>query len=152
MPSIYSNIDLERKLSIIKKSLYDDGFYSSQVVCRIKHTTGGDDIFDLDGETTVTDTVINVIVERGPLIFQYNNQIEVADGDIKLTVRRDDMIYVNKADEIWIGVDIVDNIPVYTDSTGYNFTEGKNYIVRSKKPSILGLDEIYILKMNGELE
>ena len=152
MPQFYGNCDLERKFKIIKDGLYTDGFYSSSIICRVIVTTGGDDIYDLAGTVTITDTVISAIVERGPIIYDYNNQIEVASGDIRLTVRTSDSSYVDASQEIWIDTDLLNGLPIYESETTKKFTEGKDYIIRSKKPSIFGLDDIYILKMNGELE
>lgn len=144
------NTDINRKFTNIKNNLYSGGLYSDEVVCRVKTTTGGDDIFDLDSTTTLSDTVVNAIVERGPIINNYNNMIEVADRDIKLTVRTQDAQYVDNANEIWLD-QCVNGAPIYDDDILKTFADGECYVVRSKKPSIYGLDDIYILGLKGEL-
>ena len=145
------NCDINRKFENIKDDLYNGGLYSDQIVCRVKTTTGGDDIFDLDGTTSITDTVVNAIVERGPIINNYNNMIEVADRDIKLTVREEDAQYIDNAQEIWIDQTIVDGVPIYENDTLKTFASGEAYIERSDKPSIYNHDRIYIMGLKGEL-
>jgi len=152
LPYFYNDADLTRKFRIIKNNLYSDGFYRDKVVCRAIETTDGDDIYDRDAVIEITDVVVNAIVEHGPIFNTYNNMVEIENADIKLTVRADDSIYINSANEIWIGCTIVGSLPLYSNETTKEISQGSSYIVRSKKPSIQNLDDIYILGLKGNLE
>jgi hypothetical protein len=153
MAYLYSECDLTRKFRTIKNSLYKDGFYRDKVVCRNISVVGkaDDDIYEENTTYKITDIVVDAIAEPGVIFNNFNNMIEVESGDIRLTVREEDGSVIEDAESIWVGVDVNDDIPLYDDDVTKEFTQGVSYKIKSKKPSIMGLDEIYILGLSGGL-
>ena len=151
MAYLFSNTDLDRKFKIVKDNLYKDEFYNDKILCRYINVEGGDDIYDRDSSQTVTDKIIQGILERGVIFNNYTNMIEVADGDIRLAIRSEDSEILDEADEIWIDFDYFEKSPIYHNYTTKELTQGSAYIIKSKKPSIRHLDDIYILGLKGKL-
>ena len=156
MTSIYSNVDLLRKMTTIKDRLYTDGFYNTKLVLRTKTETIIDnDPFKVNNTTVITDNVIDCIAEKNPEYRNFGKSLEVFSGDVRLTVRSTDKNLVIKADELWLEVDIIgtDTI-IYDNVITKTFTKGIEYSINSRKPSILEYDEIFVLrevgKLNGE--
>lgn len=153
MVNYYSNEDLTRKFTILKTKLYDDGFYRDKVVCRniVSEDVAYDDIFEENVEYITNDIIVNAIVEPGVIFNNFNNQVEVENGDIRLTVRETDASTIENAEAIWIDVAFNNNQPIYKNETTKEFTQGIAYKIKSRKDSVMELDRIYILGLSGAL-
>ena len=152
MTSIYSNTDLQRKMAGIKDRLFSDGFYDSKVVARYKtETVVNTDPFKVNNTSVITDYVVTCIAEKNPEYINYGQTIETFNGDVRLTVRNTDKDLIINANELWLGIDITDNTIIYEDSNLKTFSKGINYAVNSRKPSVLGYDEIFVLRQVGKL-
>ena len=152
---IYSKSDLQRKMNTIKDRLYKDGFYDSKVVVRyLTETVTNDDPFKVKNTNTITDYIIDCIIEKNPEYVDYNKSIEAYSGNIRLTLRKEERELFEKANEIWVDVEFnINGSIIY--KTENVFSQGVRYEISSKKPSILEYDQIYMLKemskLNGEI-
>lgn len=155
MANLYSKSDLQRKMNLIKDRLFTDGFYDSKVVVRyLTETVTNDDPFKVKNTNTITDYIIECIIEKNPEYVDYNKTIEAYNGNIRLTLRKEERELFEKANEIWVDVDFNANGAIIYESVNV-FTQGIRYEISNKKPSILEYDQIYILKeaskLNGEI-
>ncbi|MDD4804009.1 MAG: hypothetical protein PHN69_02440 [Candidatus Pacebacteria bacterium] len=151
MPSIYSKKDLQRKINSIKDRLYKDGFYDSKVVVRyLTETVVNDDPFKVKNTNEIKDYIIECIIEKNPEYVDYNKTIEAYNGNIRVTLRKEDRELFEQANEIWVDVDFNVNGAINYETENV-FTQGIRYTISNKKPSILEYDQIYILKEMGKL-
>ena len=151
MPSIYSKSDLQIKMNTIKDRLYKDGFYDSKVVVRyLTEVVTNDDPFKVKNTNTITDYIIDCIIEKNPEYVDYNKSIESYSGNIRLTLRKEDRELFEQANEIWVDVDFNVNGAIMYESENV-FSQGIRYEISNKKPSILEYDQIYMLKEMGKL-
>ena len=152
MATIYSRPDILRKITNIKTNLRNDGFYDTKVVLRKKVVTENyDDPFETKETVAITDYIVDAIVEYGSEFVSYNRVVETFNGSAKMTVKSGDKFRVLSATEVWIGVEIYNNTKIIYSGTSMNFTMGTQYEIGSHKPSIYGLDEIFVIKEVGML-
>lgn len=145
--------DIDRKIKCFKKQLQNSGYYNTKVVVRTKtFTAGTDDVFKSDyTNNTITDKVVDCIVEYGPEIHTYDNYVETIDGDIRLSTLIENESCLDDANEIWIGVKFNSNNKIVYDSDNVTFTQGTMYKIKSTKKSMFEEEMIYILKTGGKL-
>jgi hypothetical protein len=138
-------------MNTIKDRLYKDGFYDSKVVVRyLTEVVTNDDPFKVKNTNTITDYIIDCIIEKNPEYVDYNKSIESYSGNIRLTLRKEDRELFEQANEIWVDVDFNVNGAIMYESENV-FSQGIRYEISNKKPSILEYDQIYMLKEMGKL-
>ncbi len=151
MTSIYSKKDLQRKINTIKDRLYKDGFYDSKIVLRYKKVTVvNDDPFQVNNTSTITDHIVECIAEKNFEYVTYGKTVESYSGDLRVTIRKSDLELMLNATEIWYDVEFNVNGNIKYDGATKNFTKGVRYNIKSRKPSILEYDEIFILSEMGK--
>ena len=126
----FANADINRKLSTFKGRLWADGFYTDSIVCKIITTATGSGFFDRSATTSATAKTIQCIAEYGPSFVTNDNVVETINADVRLTVRLVDASSITNASELWIS-DI-------------------KYKVKSRRPAMFGIDEIFLLTIVGK--
>lgn len=142
MVDIFSYNDFNRKISDIKDSLYDDGFYNTLVAVKNRTISGASGYFNRSANITYTSSVVYAIVEYGPDYESNDNIIRTQEGDVSITVRSTDANTIESADEIWLNT---------TNSNGIvtSYDKAVQYAIRSNKPSLFGNDKIFICNIAG---
>jgi hypothetical protein len=151
MASIYSKPDLQRKINTIKDRLYTDGFYDSKIVLRYRAVTVvDDDPFQVNNTSTITDYIVDCIAEKNFEYVTYGKTVESYSGDLRVTVKNANIELMVEATEIWYDVEFNTDGTIKYVGTTDTFTKGTRYSIKSRKPSIMAYDEIFVLAEVGK--
>ena len=140
MTNIYSNTGFTRKVKCIKDWMDADGFYSDTMLSRVVVKSDASGLFNKSVTISYTDKLIPGIVVHKSEFVGYDEDVITVNADAQFTCKVEYKAAVQSATELWLNYKTVNDI----------ITSGTMYEIKSSKPSLYKIDEIFELVIAGK--